>query len=83
MGNSRRVQFSWMARHQNFRSLMGVRNHTHYTLYNHANFAYLIFADSRLSAKTTKIGPLKMFPLYGSSFFIGGEGTGRGGGMTV
>jgi hypothetical protein len=31
-------------------------DHAHYTLYNHAYFAGLIFADSRLSARTAKTG---------------------------
>jgi hypothetical protein len=36
----------------------------HYTLYNRAYFAGLIFADSRFSPKTAKIGPHKNFTLY-------------------
>jgi hypothetical protein len=44
-----------MASLQSFRSLIFVdaNNHAHYTLYN---LAGLIFVDSRLSAKTVKIG---------------------------
>ena len=66
-GNFRRVQFSQMASLQIFRGLIftDVRHHAHYTLYNHTYFAGLIFADSRLSTKTAKIGPLENFPLYG------------------
>jgi hypothetical protein len=33
-------------------------------LYNRAYFACLLFADSSLSAKDTKIGPLENLPLY-------------------
>ncbi len=41
----------------NFRGLIfaDVRNHAHYRLYNRTYFTILIFADSYLSAKTTKI----------------------------
>jgi hypothetical protein len=61
-----------MASLQSFRGLISVDacNHAHYTLYNHTYFAGLIFADSRLSAKTAKIGPCENFPLYR---IIGGE----------
>ena len=44
---------------------MVAHHHAHYTLYNRTYFAGLIFMDSRLSAKTAKIGPLENFPLYG------------------
>ena len=67
-GNFRGVQFSRMASLQSFRGLIfaDVRHHAHYTLYNRTYFAGLIFADSRLSAKTAKIGSLENFPLYSS-----------------
>ncbi len=43
-------------------------DHTHYTKYNNCTYlAGLIFANSRLSTKTTKIGPHENFPLYGKS----------------
>ena len=66
-GNFRGVQFSRKASLQSFRGLIfaDARTHTHYTLYNRAYFAGLIFADNRLSAKTTKIGLHENFPLYG------------------
>jgi hypothetical protein len=52
---------------QSFRGLIfaDAGDHAHYTLYNRTYFAGLIFADSRLSAKTTKIRPHENFPLYG------------------
>ncbi len=55
-----------MASLQVFRGLIfaDACDHAHYTLYNHTYFADLIFADSRLSAKTSKIGPHENFPLY-------------------
>jgi hypothetical protein len=52
-------KFSWF-------NFTDAGDHAHYTLYNCTYFAGLIFADSRLSAKTTKIGPHENFPLYGS-----------------
>jgi hypothetical protein len=57
-----------MASLQSFRGLIfaDASDHSHYTLYNRAYFTGLIFADSRLSAKTTKIGPHENFPLYGT-----------------
>ena len=65
-GNFRGVQFSRKASLQSFRGLIfaDARTHSHYTLYNRAYFAGLIFADSSLSAKTAKIEPNKNFPLY-------------------
>jgi hypothetical protein len=56
------VQFSWIAKLQSFRSLIfaDAFDHAHYTY-----FTGLIFADSRSSAKSTKIGPHENFPLYG------------------
>jgi hypothetical protein len=50
----------------NFRGLIfaDAGDHAHYTLYNRTYFAGLIFVDSHLSAKTTKIRPHKNFPLY-------------------
>jgi hypothetical protein len=56
-GNFRGVQFSWMANLQSFRGLIftDASDHAHHILHNHTYFAGLIFADSRLSAKTTKI----------------------------
>jgi hypothetical protein len=67
-GNFRGVQFSRMAGLQSFRGLIfaDAGDHAHYTLYNCIYFAGLIFADSRLSAKTTKIRPHENFLLYGS-----------------
>ena len=67
-GNFRGVQFSRKASLQTFRGLIftDAHTHAHYTLYNHAYFAGLIFADSLLSAKTVKIGPHENFPLYGT-----------------
>ena len=58
-------KFSWKASLQSFHGLIFVDAHTHahYTLYNHAYFVGLIFADSCLSAK---IGSHKNFLLYGS-----------------
>ncbi len=41
-------------------------DHACYTQHNRTYFAGLIFADSRLSAKTTKIRPHENFPLYGN-----------------
>ena len=66
-GNFRGVQFSRKANLQSFRGLifMDARTHAHYTLYNRAYFAGLIFADSSLSVKTAKIKPYENFPLYG------------------
>ena len=66
-GNFRGVQFLQEASLQTFRGLIfaDAHTHAHYTLYNCAYFAGLILADSRLSAKTAKIGPLENFPLYG------------------
>ena len=51
----------------NFRGLIfaDAHTHAHYTLYSRAYFVGLIFTDSCLSAKTTKIGPHENFPLYG------------------
>jgi hypothetical protein len=51
----------------NFRGLIfaDMGDYAHYTLYNHTYFAGLIFADSHLSTKTTKIRPHENFPLYG------------------
>ena len=67
-GNFRGVQFSWKASLQTFRDLIFADAHTraHYILYNRAYFAGLIFANSRLSAKTAKIGHHENFPLYGT-----------------
>jgi hypothetical protein len=45
---------------------MDACDHAHYSLHNRTYFAGLIFADSRLSAKTTKIRPHENFPLYGN-----------------
>jgi hypothetical protein len=57
-----------MASLQGFRGLIFADAHHHvHVLYNRAYFAGLIFADSRLSAKTAKIGPLEKFSLYGST----------------
>ena len=72
-GNFRGVQFSLKASLQSFRGLIfaDVRTHAHYTLYNRAYFAGLTFADSCLSAKTTKIGPHENFPLYGNTVIDG------------
>ena len=69
-GNFRGVQFSRKASLQSFCGLTfaDVHTHAHYTLYNRAYFAGLIFADSSLSAKTTKIGPHKNFRLYSKSY---------------
>jgi hypothetical protein len=66
-GNYRGVQFSRKASLQSFRSLIfaDVGDYAHYTLYYRTYFAGLIFADSRLSAKTTKIRPHENFLLYG------------------
>ena len=63
-GNFRGVQFLRKASLQSFRGLIfaDARTHAHYTLYNRAYFAGLIFADSSLSAK---IGPHENFLLYG------------------
>ena len=63
------VQFSRMASLQSFCGLIfaDAHHHAHYTLYNRTYFTGLIFADSRLSAKTVKIGPLENFPLYATS----------------
>jgi hypothetical protein len=46
-----------MASFQSFRGLIfaDAGDRAHYTLYNRTYFAGLIFADNRLSAKTTKI----------------------------
>jgi hypothetical protein len=54
---------------QSFRGLIfaDACDHAHYTPYNHTYFAGLIFADSRLSAKTAKIGPHEIFSLYGNN----------------
>ncbi len=41
-------------------------DHAHYSLHNRTYFAGLIFADSCLSAKTMKIRPHEIFPLYGN-----------------
>jgi hypothetical protein len=63
-GNLRGVQFLRMGSLQSFRGLIFADagdHHAHYTLYNRT-----YFADSRLSAKTAKIGPHENFPLYGS-----------------
>jgi hypothetical protein len=65
-GNFRGVQFSQMASLQNF-LFTDACNHT---LYSRAYFMSLIFADSRLSAKTVKIGPHENFPLYGSYMYV-------------
>jgi hypothetical protein len=58
-GNFCGVQFSRMASLQSFRGLIfaDVGDHAHCTLYNRTYFVGLIFADSHLSAKTTKIRP--------------------------
>ncbi len=53
-GNFHGIQFLWMASIQSF-LFADASDHAHYTLYNHTYFMGLIFADSRLSAKTTKI----------------------------
>jgi hypothetical protein len=65
--NFRGVQFSRIASLQSFRGLIfaDAGDHAHYTLYNRTYFAGLIFADSHLSVKTTKIRPHENFPLYG------------------
>ena len=47
-----------------------VRTPAHYVLYNQAYFAGLIFMIRQSSAKTTKIGPLENFPLYGILIFL-------------
>ncbi len=67
-GNFRGVQFSKMASLQSFPSLIFVDScdHAHYILYNRTCFVGLIFADSRLSAKTMKIGSYENFLLYGT-----------------
>ena len=56
----------------NFRGLIfaDACTHAHYTLYNCAYFAGLIFADSSLSVKTAKIGPHENFPLYSNHCVI-------------
>jgi hypothetical protein len=55
-----------MASLQNFRGLIftDAGNHAHYALYNRIYFTGLIFTDSRLSAKTAKIGSHENFLLY-------------------
>ena len=65
-GNFGEVQFSRMVDLYHFAGLIFavVRAHAHYVQYNRAYFAGLIFAVSRSSIKTTKIEPLKNFPLY-------------------
>ena len=65
--SSRGFQFSWVGDLYHFTALIfaDVRDHAHYTLYNRSYFAGLIFAVSRSSVKTAKIGPLQNFPLYG------------------
>jgi hypothetical protein len=74
-GNFRGAQFSRMATLQSFRGLNFAEagDHAYYTLYNRTYFAGLIFADSRLSAKTTKIRPHENFPLYGSFYLVCGQ----------
>jgi hypothetical protein len=66
-GNFHGVQFSRMANLQSFRGLIftDTCDHAHCTLYNRTYSAGLIFADSRPSAKSVKIGPHENFPLYG------------------
>ncbi len=56
-GNFRRIQFSQMTNLPNFRGLIfaDACDHAHYTLHNRTYFAGLIFMDSRLSVKTTKV----------------------------
>jgi hypothetical protein len=51
-----------------FKVFADASKHAHYTLYmyNRTHFTGLIFADSRFSAKTVKIGPHDNFPLYGN-----------------
>ncbi len=67
-GNFRGVQLSRMASLPSFCGLIfaDACDHAHYIPYNRTYFAGLIFADSRLSAKTAKIGPHENFPLYGN-----------------
>jgi hypothetical protein len=67
-----------MANLQSFRGLIfaDACDHVHYTLHNRTYFAGLIFADSRLSAKTTKIRPHENFPLYGIYLFPSSHTTG-------
>jgi hypothetical protein len=59
-GNFYGVQFSRMASLQSL-IFADASDHAHYTLYNRTYFTGLIFADSRLSAKTAKIGPHENF----------------------
>ena len=67
MGNFRRVQFSWNIDLHHFTGLffLDVFTHAHYVLYNQAYFVVLIFLVRQSSIKTTKIGSLENFPLYG------------------
>jgi hypothetical protein len=70
-GNFRGIQFSRMVSLQSFLrfNFHGCERSCPFTLYmymyNHTYFTGLIFADSRLSTKTAKIGPHENFPLYG------------------
>ena len=72
-GNFQGFQFSWIGDLYHFTCLIftDVYDHAHYTLYNRAHFMGLMFVVDRSSAKTTKIGPLKNFPLYGTAVFQG------------
>jgi hypothetical protein len=78
-GNFRGVQFSRMASLQSFSDLIftDASDHAHYALYNCTYFTCLIFAVSRLSAKTAKIGPHKNFSLYGSTLAASARSTMR------
>ena len=66
-GNFRRVRFSWMVDLYHFVGLIftDTCTHAHYVLYNPTYFVGLIFVARGSSAKTMKIGPRKIFPLYG------------------
>jgi hypothetical protein len=71
VGNFCGVQSSRMANLQSFCGLIfaDASDHAHYTLHNRTYFAGLIFADSRLSAKTANIRPHENFSLYGNCHY--------------
>jgi hypothetical protein len=66
-GNFRGDQFSRMASLQSFRRSIFTDARDH-DLYNRAYFTGLFRRQYSLSTKTTKIGPLEYFTLYGVYF---------------